>query len=271
MSTPEARTRPGGALPVPARLDERRWLADFPDGWTALGGIHGGAVLALLLAVAARAGGRRPASVSAHFHAPVAAGPLELHAEVVRSGGSAASVSVSALQDNARTSALVLLEGAAGEKTIQGQTQFSDGLPSTSPEDSEPLNLPAGFGPPFAKHVEIRPTGDTRPLAGGERAALQAWIRLRSDVDEEVARASILLDALAPSLFAIWHDPLPVPTIELSAHFAPVAAATPWSAISQRTVWWSENYCVDEAELLNEHGALIAQACQRRRILRPPA
>jgi len=99
---------------------------------------------------------------------------------------------------------------------------------------------------------------------------LRAWIRPRRPISDPVTRAAVLLDALPPSLFAIWREPVPIPTIELTMHFAPAAPQTPWSAISQRTVWWNDLYCVDEADLRNEDGTLIAQARQRRRIVGRP-
>jgi acyl-CoA thioesterase len=260
----------GEQLAALERVGDRDWLADFPSSWSAFGGIHGGAVIAVMLDVAAQAGARRPATVSAHLHAAVAAGPVRLAAEIVRSGGSATSVTVSAHQQRLCATALVLLEGGSEDSRAVGMPLLSEGLPRTAPEETAPLRLAPEARPPVSERIEIRPSGDTRPLAGGEQAVLRAWIRPREPIGDEVARAVILLDALAPSLFAIWRAPLPVPTIELSAHFAPAAPPTPWSAISQRTVWWNDGYCVDEADLRNEDGALIAQARQRRRILRSP-
>jgi acyl-CoA thioesterase len=140
-------------------------------------------------------------------------------------------------------------------------------MPTTAPTETAPLSPPPGIRLPVIEQVEIRPTGDGRPLAGGDRAALRAWVRPRRAIANPMTRAAILLDALAPSLFAIWLEAVPVPTIELTMHLAPAAPVSSWSAISQRTVWSNEAYCVDEAELRNEDGSLIAQARQRRRIV----
>jgi acyl-CoA thioesterase len=252
------------------RVEDRRWLADFPADWTAFRGIQGGAVIAVMLRVAAQAGGRRPATVSAHLHAPVAPGHLALEAEVLRSGGSAASVSVRARQGCVCATALVLLEGEGDSSPPIGLPLLNEGTPTVAPENTAPLSLPPGAVPPFGDHVEIRPSGDSRPLAGGAQAVLRAWIRPRMPMGDDVVRAAVLLDALAPSLFAVWREPLPVPTIELTAHFAPAAPATSWAAIVQRTVWRNDSYCVDDADLRNEDGILIGQARQRRRILDAP-
>jgi acyl-CoA thioesterase len=257
-----------------ARAGANTWSARLQPGWMALGGIHGGLVVAALLRAAAEAAGRRPATITAHLHAPVAAGVVELQAEVLRAGRSAASVSVLARQAKLCASALVLLDGAEARSCGADLQSLGEPMPASAPEQTPPLQLPGG-GVPFGAHVEIRPTGESRPLAAGAEPVLRAWIRPRRAIEDPVTRAAILLDALAPSLWAVWRAPLPVPTIELSLHFAPPALATAWSAIAQRTVWANDAYCVDEAELRNEDGALIAQARQRRKLLKqvaqPPA
>jgi acyl-CoA thioesterase len=242
-------------------------IISFEPDWVAMGGIHGGLLAAVLLRAAAQATDRRPVTISAHFHAPVLPGAAELHAEVLRSGRSAASVSVLARQTRLCATALVMLEGSAPQSTPPRPPLLGEPMPDTAPGDTEPLNPPPGIRLPFLAHVEIRPTGDGRPLGGGAQAALAAWIRPRQSIDDPVTRAAVLIDALAPSLFAIRREPIPVPTIELTMHLAPQTATTPWSAISQRTVWWNDAYCVDEADLRNEDGGLIAQARQRRRIV----
>jgi len=163
-----------------------------------------------------------------------------------------------------------LLEGEGDSSSPIGLPLLNEGTPTVAPENTPPLSLPPGAALPFDDHVEIRPSGNSRPLAGGAQAVLRAWIRPRTPIGDDAVRAAVLLDALAPSLFAVWREPLPVPTIELTAHFAPAAPATSWAAIVQRTVWRNDSYCVDDADLRNEDGILIAQARQRRRILDAP-
>jgi acyl-CoA thioesterase len=214
-----------------------------------------------------RAGERPPAAVTAHLHAPVAAGAAELETEVVRAGRSAASVRAAVHQETLRASALVLLDGDPDSAPANRLPLLGDPIPATPPEEAEPVSPRADMSLPVADQVEIRPTGETRPLAGGDSPVLRAWIRPRRPIADPAARAAILLDALAPSLFAVRTEPIAIPTIELSMHLAPPRPLTPWSAISQRTVWSNGTFCVDEADLRNEDGTLIAQARQRRRIL----
>lgn len=259
--------RAGRAIDGLDRIGPSTWVASFQPDWIALGGIHGGLVVAVLLEAAVQAQGTRPAAIAAHLHAPVAAGGAEVQAEVIRAGRSAASVSVRARQDQLCASALVLLEGSTDAPPPSSPPLLSESMPITAPQETAPLSAPPGIRLPFLEQVEIRPTGDSRPLAGGEQAALRAWIRPRRPIANPVTRAAVLLDALAPSLFAILRDAVPVPTIELTMHLAPSAPMSAWSAISQRTVWWNEAYCVDEADLRNEDGSLIAQVRQRRRIM----
>ncbi len=249
-------------------LGPSTWVTGYEPSWVAFGGILGGLVVASLARAAEQAAGRRAATVAVHFHSPVTPGSAELQADVIREGRSAASVSVTARQEKLRASALVLLEGEGDQAPPGGLPLLADPMPASAPEQSAPLErAPGGVELPFFEHVEIRPTGDSFPLAGGPDAVLRAWIRPRRAIDDPVTRAAVLLDALAPSLFAIWHEPVLIPTIELTMHLAPAGPVSEWSAISQRTVWFNDAYCVNEADLRNDDGSLIAQARQRRKLL----
>ncbi|MDA8074686.1 MAG: thioesterase family protein [Actinomycetota bacterium] len=148
--------------------------------------------------------------------------------------------------------------------------------------DLDRVARPARAGPHGAQHlvgcparsrarsregIEIRPVGPG-PCSGAEEPELTAWVRLRVPQRYDAAVGAILLDAIAPSLYAIMDAPVPIPTIELSAHFVPDAPGTAWTLLSERTVWATERLCVDEAHLWSSEGALLAQARQLRRIRR---
>ena len=96
-----------------------------------------------------------------------------------------------------------------------------------------PLTLPRDLAA-FAAHLDNRPATDARPLGGGERAELLAWIRFvdRRPLDAEAL--VVLADALPPALFALWTVPRPVPTAELTVHFTDaldVAPAEGWALV----------------------------------------
>jgi hypothetical protein len=130
----------------------------------------------------------------------------------------------------------------------------------------------------MAQQLDIRPTGTTRPLAGGDTPELSAWVRLRPDAADPVTDqavgcksrldlAGMLLDVLPPALYATRTSAVPIPTIELSAHFPPVASRGEWFHVRQWTSWATEALCVDSSEVWDAAGRLVGEARQLRRIL----
>ncbi len=61
-----------------------------------------------------------------------------------------------------------------------------------------------------------------RPGAGGPTPEFVVYIRLLDSFGlSNQGQAAVLLDALPPGLFAMMTVPTPIPTIEMTAHFAP--------------------------------------------------
>jgi acyl-CoA thioesterase len=139
-------------------LDGSTWRATFTPDWLALGGIHGGLIVAVMLRAAALAADRRPATITAHLHSPVGAGPAKLEVDVIRVGRSAASVRVAARQTKVRASGLVLREGADDPSQAAGPPLLTDDMPETRPQDTAPLEPAPGIRLPMLDQIEIRPT-----------------------------------------------------------------------------------------------------------------
>ena len=93
--------------------------------------------------------------------------------------------------------------------------------PSVPPHgDCKRFDIPAGLVP-ISAFLEVRPTDDSRPYAGGARPVLTAWLRLtEDDRPPGLYRLIMLMDALAPSYAAILTAPQPVPTVELTVRCA---------------------------------------------------
>ncbi|MET8893245.1 hypothetical protein [Streptomyces albogriseolus] len=86
--------------------------------------------------------------------------------------------------------------------------------------------------------MEIRPATADLPPAGGPRAVLVAWVRFRDDRAVDAAAVATLADVLPPALYALWNTPRPVPTAEMTVHFADAlddGAAHGWSLVRIRT------------------------------------
>ncbi|KOX09977.1 acyl-CoA thioesterase II [Nocardiopsis sp. NRRL B-16309] len=248
-------------------LREGTWPTAFAEGWAGFGGTHGGLVAAGLQQAVTDLLGGTPGSLSAHFLEAVPPGPAGISVRELRAGRSA--------------SALAAIEGRA---TALARYSRGPGSPSTvrsgdgaTPEaHPDPASLDRFMLPgelvPFGDHVDIRPLGPSRPLAAGTDPAYEAWIRLAPQAPgidhlDTPARRLVLIDAMPPGLFAIWNRPVPVPTLELTVHFAPCRDDSPWHLVRHRTVWASADLCVDETTLHTRRGELAAQGRQLRRVL----
>ncbi|MFC7446337.1 thioesterase family protein [Rhodococcus daqingensis] len=233
----------------------------FDDSWRGFGGIHGGLVVASLLRAAAVRLHATPTAVSAHLYAPVPPGEFRVEVDVEHAGRSASA------RSSIAGSATALVRLARSPRTAPAWPPPAATESHPDPESLAALEIPVDFVP-FSQYLDIRPINSARPFAGGETPEFDVWIRLTADIDfapQEVA--AVLLDALPPGLYATRTAPVPIPTIEFSAHFPPSAPASRWYRLRHRTVWATEDLCVDEAELHTATGELAGQARQLRRIL----
>ncbi|MGY1813812.1 thioesterase family protein [Blastococcus sp. SYSU D00820] len=233
--------------------------------WRSFAGIQGGVVVGRLMAEAAAATGRPPRVVTAHLLRSVAPDVDTVLAALPDRAGTTGSVRVELRQQGALAAvAQVLTLGRPASPVVEAP---AGELPAV--EDGEPFALPAELVP-IAEHTEIRALGTARPLAGGPEPRLHAWVRIHDEPDPLV-RLGALLDALPPSLFAIWRAPVPVPTVELTAHLAgEPPAAGEWVRIDQRTTWRDADLAVDDAELRDVAGRLVARVRQTRRLIGVP-
>lgn len=242
------------------------------DGsWTSWSGAHGGYVAALALAalhdcLPGRTGRPVPVrTVGAHFLAPVDQQPLRFAARVLREGRRTSMSAVTASQGGVPvlTGSAVFGRGGSGPA-------YTD-LPAPAvppPGDCPPFALPADLAL-FASHLEIRPATEARPLGGGERAELLAWIRFADRRPLDARSLVVLADALPPALFALWTVPRPVPTAELTVHFTDAVDAGPtsdWALVRIRTEHAGGGWAIENSALWSTDGRLLALARQARAV-----
>jgi hypothetical protein len=102
---------------------------------------------------------------------------------------------------------------------------------------------------PIGAFLEVRPTDDSRPYAGGTRPVLTAWLRLtEDDRPPDLYRLTMLMDALAPSYAAIPTAPRPIPTVELTVRCTDdlLRATSPWILLRASTTWASADGWLNE-------------------------
>ncbi|GAA3506138.1 acyl-CoA thioesterase II [Streptomyces prasinosporus] len=234
--------------------------------WWSWEGAHGGWVAGAALTAARDgfAGGRRPVrSLTTHFLAPVGAGPLRFSGTAPATGR--------------RTAACLFTGHQDGEPVVLGSALFGpgrtgpayEGLPAPDvpgPDDCAPLDLPVELAL-FARQLEMRPATADRPLAGGPRAELVAWVRFRDGRALDAAAVATLADALPPALYARWRAPRPVPTAELTVHFTDAlddGAPEGWGLVRIRTDHAGGGWAVDDSAVWSADRRLLATGRQAR-------
>ena len=133
-------------------------------------------------------------------------------------------------------------------------------MAATWPRSAWPRCGP-GWSGTSAGHLEIRPATAARPLAGGERAELVAWMRFRDDRPLDAEAATVLTDALPPALLATWTTPRPVPSAELTVHFGTALDDAPgagWALVRIRAEDASSGWAMDDAAVWSQAGRLLA-------------
>ncbi|MFC3572053.1 thioesterase family protein [Streptomyces yaanensis] len=234
--------------------------------WWSWAGAHGGHVAAVALdAVRERfPGGAHPVrTLTTHLLAPVEARPLH--------------VSGTAPATGRRTATCLFTGHQGGGPVVVGSAVFGSGRPGPSydgrqapgvpaPDDCASLDLPFGLAP-FAEQVEIRPASDDRPLGGGERAELLAWVRFADGRALDAGAVVTLTDVLPPGLYACWRTARPVPTAELTVHFTDAlddGVPEGWALVWMRTAQAGGGWAVDDSEVWSADGRLLALARQAR-------
>ena len=248
-----------------------------PDGplvldrsWWSWAGPHGG----LLAAVALRAGstlagqGRTPRSLSAQFLRTVDDGHVRPEARLVREGGASSTVSSVLLGSDGGVVLQAVL--TSGRARGDGEAYSVVDMPVVpAPEDCAPLALPVELVP-YGQHFEHRPAAGALPFAGGERAELVAWVRLRADDPLDAAALTVLVDAMPPALYGVVRDPVVVPTVDLTVSYASGLSDEPrrgWVLVRIATRTAADGWCVDDSEVWAPDGTLLVQARQTRRVL----
>ncbi|TBL36914.1 MULTISPECIES: thioesterase family protein [unclassified Micromonospora] len=237
----------------------------FAQRWLGMQGIFGGFVLGRIVDAADSVDGFAPQAVTMHFVAGVRPGPVQVTTETLHRGRATASVRITlSQQDRARVHAMASLVPVGQRfRWRRREDPAAWGDPETLPA-YVPRHRPLAY----SAQLDVR-TGSAASLADGT----SAWVRIapEAELGEALgphAVASIFLDALPPGLFTLAPPPHFVPSVDFTVHFAPdvgdVAGA--WHHVVNRTVWSTEDFCVDESTLHDRAGNPIAQLRQGRAI-----
>lgn len=235
--------------------------AEIDRSWWSWAGPQGGFVAGLCLnaAVPLLGEGRVPRSLHALFLAPAAEGTLAMDATLVREGGSSAVVAVTA-------------GDALRVHVVGGRPRGDAVLPAEpapavpGPEECDDTPLPVDFVP-FSQHFAWRFATGARPFTSGPDAELLAWVRPRREAPIDAAALVLLVDAMPPAVYAVASTPVAVPTVDLTVSFTDTPAATGWVLLRIRTRSAAGGWCLDDSEVWDAEGRLLARGRQTRRVL----
>lgn len=241
------------------------------DGLRAFSGLHGGLVMAWLLeeAMGEERDGWATTALTTHFLAPVdPAVEASFEVETMRDGRSMSSCVVCLVQGGQRRAVGLVSSGPVDAGLWWGERTELSRLPA--PESLARFRAPVGFVP-VQEFFDLRPLTSIVPGSESDRPDYEMWLRIEPELSARLSplgQVCVMLDAPPPGLLALWRDPRPVPTVELSAHFADrLPRPGAWVHVTHRTSWARGATCVDETEVRTRDGELVAQARQARRVL----
>jgi|SRR5215475_11420134 len=264
----ETAVLPRGDGRYEAHLDRAWWVHRGPNG-----GYLAAIVLRALTETVADAA-RSPRSLTVHYAAPPAEGPLEIATTVERAGRSLTTCSARLTQDGR----LIGLALGAFSHPRPGP-EFADMQPPDAPaaDESPVIDAPTddSMMPDIAFRWENRMVrGGFPPESTGE-AVIARWIRLPEGRVVDALVAAAITDAVIPAVFGRLDEPIIVPTVDLTIHFRsslPLPDAKPddYVLADFRTNVAAEGFLEEDGEIWSRGGVLLAQSRQLAAMLPLP-
>ena len=259
---------PGGKTPgaeASVGGTSRAWA---PEHWFVARGPNGGFLAAIAARAAEAAAGRPLRSLTLHFVAPPAVGPLDVTTVVERAGRSYSAVAIRIDQEG-RPMTLGL--ATLGELPADGAGWARGTMPAATPlEELDPLGPEITGAPAFMRNYDMRPA-----LHEDDGHVSGAWLRAREPRVLDAPLAAAMTDAWAPVAFTALERAVIAPTLDLTIHFRrplPPAGLGPEDFVLGR---FSSRLAVggvweEDGELWSPDGELLVQSRQLA-LVREPA
>ncbi|MGW0634752.1 thioesterase family protein [Nocardia salmonicida] len=246
-----------------------RWQAVVDDSWRGWTGPHGGALAGLLIEVAQRVSSREDPvrAADVRFLGRPATGAFTLRATEHAVGRSTTILDVIAEQDGAPVAAATITLGATNATAIPAHSARPAPVVA-APPDCALFQLPPEIVP-VGTHFVIRPAAGPLPLSGADEAMMCAWIALDPALPLDAPSLAVLADALPPGLFPLLTAPVAVPTVTLSLqlHADLTHPGDTPVLVRAANVSSGDGWSVDDTDIWDGEGVLLATARQTRRVL----
>jgi acyl-CoA thioesterase len=243
--------------------------------WWIVFGPNGGFLAAMLVrAMSAAVGdpGRAARSLTIHYTAAPAEGPVRIRTTAERAGRSLTTVSARMEQADR----LIALAIGAFSRTRLAAIEFDEApAPDVPPPEDVPLVEPHPQMPPFSRQWEVRPAIGTPPFTGANAPALTGgWIRAADTaaasggdaIDPQPVDAALiaqLADAWIPAVFVRLAAPNPVPTIDLTIHFrADLPLPADYLLVSFESRLSRGGFIEEDGAIWSRDGRLVAHSRQ---------
>ncbi|MCI2416131.1 thioesterase family protein [Saccharopolyspora sp. K220] len=244
-----------------------RWEVEVPRSWWAWLGPQGGLLNALAARAAADLVDGAPRATHAQFLRSPSEAPISFVATLERAGRTSQFVTVRGIQDGMP----VLLASFVFARSIDGAPveQRVEAPAVPRPEDSLEIEFPPELVP-FGQQFVIRYGSGGIPMSGSAESEMAYWFRLQPAVPVDALVAIVLTDVMPPGIYPLLTEAAPIVSAELSVHLHVDLATRPVDddvLVVQRNVTNGQGWCVDEADLWDRNGVLLAQSRQLRRVL----
>jgi len=243
--------------------DGEIYRAEVHPGWDVRGNANGGYLMAIAARAMAAKSGRAPLTLTAHFLAPAACGPVSVTPTLLKSGRRFSTMR--ATLASPERPLLELLGSFADWQTLDGPTRVDASPPELPAPDACVVldSFPGGSMQVFTSILDLRIHPDDAGFMSGvpsDRSLLRGWLRFR---DEPVDAFALLVaaDVFPPSIFNTHLPSAWTPTIELTAHLRSQPCEG-WLRCQFSTRCIAGGLLEEDGELWDESGQLVAQTRQ---------
>lgn len=243
-----------------------RWTTNLSPAWNIGDNPNGGYAAAAALQAMVRVAGRPdPVSVTTHYLRPgLAEQPGEIRTELIKRGRRAVNMSASLHQDGKERLRTLAAFADLGETTAEGEGPelTMPPVPLPPPEHCRTRNnLSQGIELPITSRLEVRIDPALAEPGAAGRAEIAGWVRFADGRPADSAALVLFADAFPPSLYSLLGRVGWVPTLELTVHVRR-RPAPGWIAARFRTSDLANGMMVEDGELWDETGALVARSRQ---------